>query len=268
MIVVNHQSLADLIVICFLHHRTKFLGKASLFRVPIFGWMLRIAGEMDEAEQTYITALDGAKRPCLVRTSNAGHALVTGIARPEHAARVTRTLLAADSFSGWGIRTVANTEARYNPMSYHNGSVWPHDNALIGYGMSRYGFHEGALPILSGMFDASLFVELHRLPELFCGFHRRAGESPTLYPVACAPQTWASAAVFLLLQAALGLEICAPERVVRLRHARLPPSIQEVELHNLLVADAELDLVITRQPDGVVASVTRRQGAVEVIAVP
>ena len=217
---------------------------------------------------SYVLALDGEKQPCMVRTSNAGHALFTGIAPPDRAARVTRSLLAADSFSGWGIRTVANTEARYNPMSYHNGSVWPHDNALIGYGMSRYGFHEAVLTVLGGLFDASLFVELRRLPELFCGFHRRAGEGPTLYPVACSPQSWASAAVFLLLQACLGLEIRAPDRLVRLRHARLPPFLEHVELRGLQVADAELDLGIARQPQGVVVSVTRKRGDVEVTVLP
>jgi glycogen debranching enzyme len=217
---------------------------------------------------TYALALDGEKRPCQVKASNAGHALFSGIAPPERAARVTRTLLAADSFSGWGIRTVANTEARYNPMSYHNGSVWPHDNALIAFGMSRYGFHEAVLTLLGGLFDASLFVEIHRLPELFCGFHRRSGEGPTLYPVACSPQSWAAASGFLLLQAALGMEIRAPERLVRFRHARLPAFLEHVEVNRLVVGDAELDLAFTRQAQGVVVSVTRKRGDVEVTVVP
>jgi glycogen debranching enzyme len=217
---------------------------------------------------TYALALDGQKRPCQIKTSNAGHTLFSGIAPPERAARITRTLLAADSFSGWGIRTVANTEARYNPMSYHNGSVWPHDNALIGCGMSRYGFHEAVLTLLAGLFDASQFVEIHRLPELFCGFHRRTGEGPTLYPVACAPQSWAAASGFLLLQAALGMEIRAPERLVRFRHARLPAFLEQVEVNHLVVGDAELDLAFTRQAQGVVVSVTRKRGDVEVTVVP
>src|SRR5262245_28874592 len=144
---------------------------------------------------TYALALDGKKRPCRVRTSNAGHCLFTGIASPERARRVADTLMREDSFSGWGIRTVACGEARYNPMSYHNGSVWPHDNALIGFGLARYRLSEGVLRVLTGMFDASLFVDLHRMPELFCGFPQRPGEGPTLYPVACAPQSWAAAGV-------------------------------------------------------------------------
>ena len=123
------------------------------------------------------------KRPCRVRASNAGHALFAGIAQPERARQVAELLLNDDSFSGWGIRTLAASEARYNPMSYHNGSVWPHDNAMIAAGMARYGMSQRALTITSGLFEASRSFDLHRMPELFCGFNRRPGEGPTLYPV-------------------------------------------------------------------------------------
>ena len=142
---------------------------------------------------TYALALDGSKRPCRVRTSNAGHCLFAGIATEEHARRVATTLTDETSFSGWGIRTVASNEARYNPMSYHNGSIWPHDNSLIAAGFARYELKGSVAMVLAGMMDASIFFDLHRLPELFCGFPRRPGEAPTLYPVACAPQAWASA---------------------------------------------------------------------------
>src|SRR5262249_46698652 len=145
--------------------------------------------------------------PCRVRTSNAGQCLFTGIVAPDRAARVARTLLDTPSFSGWGIRTVATGEARYNPMSYHNGSVWPHDNSLIGAGLARYRWKEAVVKILGGLSDSSLFIDLHRMPELFCGFPRRPGEGPTLYPVACSPQAWAAGSVFLLLQACLGLRV-------------------------------------------------------------
>ncbi|MBI2898445.1 MAG: amylo-alpha-1,6-glucosidase [Deltaproteobacteria bacterium] len=220
-----------------------------------------------EELHTYVLALDGSKRACHVRTSNAGHALFTGIASPEHARRTAATLLGEDSFSGWGIRTVARTEARYNPMSYHNGSVWPHDNALIAHGMSRYGLRDQAVRILSGIFDASLFVDLHRLPELFCGFPRRPGEAPTLYPVACNPQAWASGAVFLLLQAALGLSIDAPGREVRFTHPELPAFLREVEIRNLRVGPASLDVRIHRFPEAVGINVLRRDGAVDVVSI-
>src|SRR3712207_6128009 len=140
---------------------------------------------------TYALALDGEKRPCRVRTSNAGHALFTGIAAPERAQRVAATLMTPEGFSGWGIRTVARGEARFNPMSYHNGSVWPHDNALIASGFARYGLKAEAARVFAGLFDAATHHELRRLPELFCGFSRRPHRGPTPYPVACSPQAWA-----------------------------------------------------------------------------
>jgi len=155
----------------------------------------------DEKLNCYILALDAGKQPCRVVSSNAGHCLFTGIATEEKARKLADTLLSPDMFTGWGIRTLSVREARYNPMSYHNGSVWPHDNALIAYGLSLYGFQEHALKIMQGLFDAGLFIELQRLPELFCGFERRRGEGPTDYPVACSPQAWSVGAVFIMLQA-------------------------------------------------------------------
>ena len=146
---------------------------------------------------TYALALDGQKRQCRVRTSNAGHALFCKIASQERAEAVAGSLMSEQCFSGWGVRTVGASESRYNPMSYHNGSVWPHDNALIGLGFSLYGMQEQAGKILHGLYEASRHVELQRLPELFCGFHKRPEASgPTLYPVACAPQAWSAGSVF------------------------------------------------------------------------
>jgi glycogen debranching enzyme len=209
---------------------------------------------------TYAVALDGAKQPCRVRTSNAGHCLLTGIAEREHARRTAATLLDHDSFSGWGVRTVAASEARYNPMAYHNGSVWPHDNALIAYGLARYGLKEGVLQILNGLFDASLFLDLHRLPELFCGFPRRPGEGPTLYPVACSPQAWSAAAVFLLLQASLGLVINGLEKQLSFSYPLLPEFLKEVRLTNLRVGSATVDLRLLRHGQDVGINVLRREG--------
>ncbi len=216
---------------------------------------------------TYVPALDGKKRPCLVKTSNAGHCLFSGIASPDRAKLVARSLMDHAFFSGWGVRTLATTEIRYNPMSYHNGSIWPHDNALIASGLASYGLKQPALDILSGMFDASLFVDLRRMPELFCGFARRPGEGPTLYPVACAPQSWAAGAVFMLLAAAMGLSIDAPERKIRFHLPVLPQSLREVEIKNLRVGDAEIDLVLHRHANDVGLSLSRRQGDVEVVIV-
>jgi glycogen debranching enzyme len=215
---------------------------------------------------TYAIALDGSKQPCRVRTSNAGHCLFAGIATREHARRVATTLTEETSFSGWGIRTVASSEARYNPMSYHNGSVWPHDNALIAAGFGRYGFKESAGMVLAGLLDASLFFDLHRLPELFCGFPRRVGESPTLYPVACAPQAWAAGAVFLLVEACLGLSVSAPKQTLVFTKPVLPAFLPKVSIRDLKVGDARVDLLLTRHDEGDVGvNVFRRDGALEVV---
>jgi glycogen debranching enzyme len=217
-----------------------------------------------EALGTYALALDGRKQPCLVRASNAGHALFSGIASLPRAEAVCGALFHADSFSGWGIRTVACCEARYNPMSYHNGSVWPHDNALIALGLSRYRLTHRALDVMTGLFDASIFVDLHRLPELVCGFKKRSGEGPTLYPVACAPQAWSAGAVFMLLQACLGLTIDAPRRQIALRRPMLPDSIDSVRIRGLRVGPAVVDLFLERHAENVGVNVLRRDGQVEI----
>src|SRR5438874_19441 len=215
---------------------------------------------------TYALALDGSKQPCKVRTSNAGHCLFAGVATAEHARTVAATLSNETSFSGWGIRTVASSEARYNPMSYHNGSVWPHDNALIAAGFARYGLKESAAMLLAGLLDASLFFDLHRLPELFCGFPRRLGEGATLYPVACNPQAWASGAVFLLLEACLGLRVSAPEQKLVFSKPVLPAFLPKVSIRDLIVGDARVDLLLTRHDEGDVGvNVLRRNGALEVL---
>ncbi len=216
---------------------------------------------------TYALALDGAKRPCRVRSSNAGHCLLTGLARTERARRLTAELMAEASCAGWGIRTIARGEARYNPMSYHNGSIWPHDNALIAAGFARYGFTQPATQLLSAMFDLSQAVDLHRLPELICGFERGQNDSPTLYPVACAPQAWAAGVVFLLLEACLGLRIDAATRRVTLRRAVLPETIEWLRITGLAVGDGTVDLLLERHPHDVGVKVLNREGDVEIVAV-
>jgi glycogen debranching enzyme len=218
-----------------------------------------------EELSTYALALDGDKRPCRVRASNAGHCLSTGIASPEHAQRVAQVLLREDSFSGWGIRTLAASEVRYNPMSYHNGSVWPHDNALIAAGLARYGLKTAVVDILNGLYEASRFVDLHRLPELFCGFALRPGEGPTLYPVACAPQSWSAASIFLLLQACLGLQVKGPETKICFAQPLLPESLREVRISNLKVGTASVDLLLQRHAQHVGLSVLRQTGRVEIV---
>ena len=214
----------------------------------------------------YALALDGKKRPCQVRTSNAGHALFSGIARPDHARALAHSLFANDFYSGWGVRTVASGEARYNPLSYHNGSIWPHDNALIANGLARYGFKNQAGKILLALMDVSSLLELNRLPELFCGLERRHGEGPTLYPVACAPQSWAAASSFLLIQSCLGLSVQGVHNRVIFNRPALPEGIPQLSIRGLRVGDASVDLLFERQIDAVRVQVLEKQGEIEVVA--
>jgi len=216
---------------------------------------------------TYALALDGHKRACRVRTSNAGQVLFSGIAAPDHAEVVARDLMRPSFFSGWGIRTVAREERRYNPMSYHNGSVWPHDNALIAAGLARYG-HKGAVGrVFNGLFDAASYMDLRRLPELFCGFQRGRERGPTLYPVACSPQAWAAGAPFMLLQASLGLEFEPDRNEILLRAPRLPAFLDEVTLRNLRLGRSSVDLTVRRHGSDVSLQILRNEGQIRVAVV-
>ncbi len=215
---------------------------------------------------TYALALDGQKQPCRVRSSNAGHLLLSGIIPQERAVQVADQLLSSRFFTGWGIRTIANSEPRYNPMAYHNGSVWPHDNAMIALGMARYGLNEHILKLFGGLFDASLYIDLRRLPELFCGFPRRRGQGPTFYPVACSPQAWAATALPATLQAALGVGFDPAGRTVTFSNPSLPEFLQEVTLHNLTIGGARLSVVFRRaEHGGVSMNVLERSGEIHAV---
>lgn len=218
------------------------------------------AGFWCEALGTYAIAIDGDGEPCRIRTSNAGHLLWSGLPSRQRAAQVADVLLTPSMFSGWGVRTVATGEARYNPMSYHDGSVWPHDNAVIALGLARYGQKEAVLRLLDGIFAAATYMDLRRLPELFCGFKRQAGQGPTAYPVACAPQAWASATPFALLQAALGLELDAGRGVVRFHKPRLPAFLDRVILRGLCLGEARLDILVQRTGPAATVTTLARHG--------
>ena len=240
--------------------------------VALDGQADRLARRFDEAFWlpelgTYALALDRDKRPCRVRTSNAGHALFTGIATPARAASVAAVLMQADMFNGWGIRTVATGEARYNPMSYHNGSVWPHDNALIALGLARYGFTDAVERIFVGMFAAAAYMDFRRLPELLCGFRRRRNQGPTLYPVACSPQAWSSATPFALLQAMLGFEFRPEQREIQLTHPKLPEFLDQVILRNLRLGPESVDLAVERSAGGATVRVLRGAGDIRIVSV-
>jgi glycogen debranching enzyme len=214
--------------------------------------------------ETYALALDGEKKQCRVRTSNAGQVLFTGIATADHAACVARGLLQPSFFSGWGIRTVAKGEARFNPMSYHNGSIWPHDNALIALGLARYECKRAIDTLFTGLFGAANYMDQRRLPELFCGFQRQRGHGPTLYPVACSPQAWASATPFTLLEASLGLEFDPAKGEIRLRNPRLPEFLDEVMLRDLRLGSSSVDLRVRRHGDTVSLDTPRISGDIRV----
>ena len=214
---------------------------------------------------TYALALDGKKQPCRVRASNAGHALFTGIAAPDRAKRVAAHLMNRESFSGWGIRTLASSEPRYNPMSYHNGSVWPHDNALIAMGFGRYGLKAEASRVFEGMFDAARQQELRRLPELFCGFTRHPHRGPTPYPVACSPQAWAASSIFGILGACLGLEIAHQDDEIRFRDPAMPDFLDEIVLRSVWLGSSRVDMRLHRYGRDVTANVLSRQGSSKIL---
>jgi glycogen debranching enzyme len=213
---------------------------------------------------TYVLALDGAKRPCKVRTSNAGHALATGIANHERARRIADGLMHTRFYSGWGVRTVASGEARYNPMSYHNGSIWPHDNAFLAQGLARYGHKSGIHHMFDGLVRATTYMEHRRIPELYCGFRRRPGRGPTLYPAACSPQAWAAGAPFWMLQAMLGLHFDHAARRILLINPDPPASAGRIIVRNLMLGDASIDFALCQDGKAVSVQVLRTRGDVQI----
>jgi glycogen debranching enzyme len=218
-----------------------------------------------EELSVYAIALDGAKQPCRVVSSNSGQVLLTGIADPARARRIADTLLGPSCFSGWGIRTLALSQAHYNPMSYHNGSVWPHDNGLIALGLARYGHKQAAAQIFTALFDAASYMDLRRLPELFCGFLRRQHNAPTQYPVACAPQAWASATVLALLQACLGLELKDATGEIAFYRPILPEFMDHLHLRNLALSRGSADVLLQRHGADIAVTQTRGNGDVSVV---
>ncbi len=203
-------------------------------------------------ENYYALAIDGDGRACRVRTSNMGHLLYTGLASAERGGAVIRHLMSPSLNNGWGFRTLAREEARYNPMSYHNGSVWPHDTALCLAGMARYGERGAVVHVLDQLFQAAVRFEM-RLPELYCGFARRgSGDSPVGYPVACAPQAWASGAAFMSLQATLGISIDGWKEEIRILRPHLPHGIETLEVRRLCVGSRIVNLTFQRIGDGAI----------------
>lgn len=226
---------------------TRWRVRAEALRVAVESrfWM--------EDQGFYALALDGHGQPCRVRASNAGHLLYCGLPAPDRAASVTRQLLDTPFNSGWGLRTLARGEANFNPMSYHNGSVWPHDGALCAAGLARYGERAGVVRLLSGLFETAVNFDM-RLPELFCGFPRVRGEEPIAYPVACLPQAWASGSVFMMLQACLGLRVDGARNRIRIDRPHLPIGIETLTVEALPVGERQVTLTFQRIGERVVVS--------------
>ena len=214
-----------------------------------------------EDQNFYAVALDGDGRQMQAIGSNAGHLLFSGLPSPERARLVTRRMLTAEFRSGWGLRTLAKGQARFNPMSYHNGSVWPHDTAMAAAGMAHYGERRAVAMLLGEIYGAAAHFQL-RLPELFCGFIRETGEPPIAYPVACLPQAWAAGSVFLMLQAALGISIDAGEGLVEVANPTLPPGVDRLSVTRLQVGEGVIDLNFQRLDGHVVVMPRERSGAV------
>jgi glycogen debranching enzyme len=218
-----------------------------------------------EEERFFAGALDADKRQVRTPMSNPGHCLYCGIVEEDKALPLAKGLLAPDMFSGWGVRTMSLSAAAYNPMSYHNGSVWPHDNALIAAGLKRYRFVRATNRVTTALFDAAVSADYLRLPELFCGFTRRTPNRPVSYPIACSPQAWAAGAPFLMLQAILGLSARAHENLLTVNLPHLPSWLNTVEVRNLRVGQSSVSMVFRREGEITSFSLLSREGDLRVV---
>jgi glycogen debranching enzyme len=199
-----------------------------------------------EEDNCYALALDKEKQQVATVTSNSGQCLFGEIADAKRAKKLAHRLMQPDMFSGWGIRTLSKTAEAYNPMQYHCGTIWPHDNSLIAWGLKKYGFVHESNRIATALFDAALTFTDYRLPELFCGFSRRMPHPPVGYPVSCSPQAWAAGSMFLLLQNMLGLEPDAPKGVFKITEPTLPRWLNTVRVENLRAGQGSVDIMFTR----------------------
>jgi glycogen debranching enzyme len=208
----------------------------------------------------FAMALDKNKRKVEVISSNPGHLLFSRALKADKARAVANRLMQPDMHTGWGWRTLASSEKVFNPLSYHRGSVWPHDNSLIAHGMALYDFTRPALHTLTTLFQACLNFRDHRLPELFCGVQRRDHDVPVLYPVSCSPQAWASGALFLMLTSVLGIRPSAPERELNIVNPALPDWLDYLHIRNLRIGRSRVGLDFTRRGDRTFCNVVDVEG--------
>jgi glycogen debranching enzyme len=219
---------------------------------------------MDD-QDFFALALDGRGAACRVISSNPAHCLWTGLVPADRAARVAARLMASDMFTGWGVRTLGARERRFNPMSYHNGSVWPHDTAIAAAGFRRYGFTDAFMALATGLFQAARHCDGWRLPELFCGFPRLPGYGPTPYPVACSPQAWAAGVVSQLLAEMLGLQPDARRNQLTFLRPTLPEWLPSIELRDLRLGHSRFDVLVRREGAGAAVDVRARHGDAELV---
>jgi glycogen debranching enzyme len=211
-------------------------------------------------DRYYALGLDGRKRKIPTITSNPGHLLYSRAVTQTNAARMDRRMMAEDMYSGWGIRTLSSTHAAFNPLSYHNGSVWPHDNSIIAMGLCHYNLKRSAERIFLNLFESCMHFKYYRLPELFCGMTRQPNDSPVHYPVACTPQAWAAASFFLILQGLIGVRPDAPQRRLYIENPHLPQSIDELTINNMRIGNSRISLRVTRNGERTFVNVVEQSG--------
>jgi glycogen debranching enzyme len=209
---------------------------------------------------TFALALDRDKRPVPTATTNAGHLLWSRVPTPDQAGLMARRFLEPDFFCGWGIRTLSAAHPVFNPMSYHNGSVWPHDNAIVVLGMALHGHARSALPVVRALYEAGVHADFQRLPELYCGMTKGRGHRPVAYPVSCSPQAWASGSLFMLLQAMLGIYAEAPARVLHIRDPILPDFLNDLTVSNLPIGGTRVSLQFRRHGSRTLANLIGLEG--------
>ncbi|HKD69718.1 MAG TPA: glycogen debranching N-terminal domain-containing protein [Candidatus Binataceae bacterium] len=264
-------ALAEVQGYVFAAYRTIAQLAQRLGRPNVAAELLERAGALQEnfvrhfwidGRGTVALALDCDKRPCQVVASNAGHCLAVGLLDPGRAAATAERLLFPEMFSGWGVRTLARNERRYNPMSYHNGSVWPHDNAFAAAGLARAGEHKGVHQILEGLVQAAVHLKTGSLPELFCGLPRQPGLEPVPYPVACQPQAWSAASIFLVLSSMLGLQVAGRERQINVISPSMPEWLDWIKIENLKTGgDESVSVAFERTEHAVGIEVLEKRGA-------
>jgi glycogen debranching enzyme len=208
----------------------------------------------------YAMALDGNKKPLDVIASNPGHLMFSQAIGKEREAIIVDRMMSEDMFTGWGWRTLSRQEPIFNPLSYHRGSVWPHDNSLIAHGMALSGLRKPAIEILTAIFQAALSFRDYRLPELFCGVQRREHDEPVHYPVSCSPQAWASGAWFLILTSLLGIRASAPRKELTILNPRLPEWLDYLAIRNLRVGNSRVELDFNRYHERTFCNVVDVEG--------